>query len=75
MLKVLSLVLGHRSHANFTDTTLIAAGMDELVAEARGIEKVALAVSSNADEGHHAGFILNLDGNNIEAVYRESKAA
>jgi hypothetical protein len=36
---------------------------------------VLLAIGSNTDEGHHAAFILDLDGNNIEAVYRESKTA
>jgi hypothetical protein len=43
--------------------------------EAGGIDKVLLAIGSNTDEGHYAAFILDLDGNNIEAVYRESKAA
>jgi hypothetical protein len=36
---------------------------------------VLLAIGSNTDEGHDAVFILDLDGNNIEAVYQESKTA
>jgi len=36
---------------------------------------VLLAIGSNTDEGRYAAFILDLDGNNIEPVYRESKTA
>jgi hypothetical protein len=65
-----------RSHANLTDTTLIAPpGWTNWSREAGEIDKVLLAIGSNMDEGHYAGFILDLDGNNIEAVYRESKTA
>ena len=35
-----------------------------------GIDKVLLAIGSNTDEGHYAAFILDRDGNNIEAAYR-----
>jgi hypothetical protein len=34
---------------------------------------VLLPNGSNMPEGHYAAFILDLDGHNIEAVYRESK--
>ena len=51
------------------------AGMDELVAGAGGIHNVLLAIGSNTDAGHYAVFILDLNGNNIETVYRESKTA
>jgi hypothetical protein len=43
--------------------------------EAGGIDKVLLAIGSDTDEGHDAAFILDPDGNNIEAVHRESKTA
>jgi hypothetical protein len=43
--------------------------------EAGGIDKVRLCIGSNTDEGHYGAFILDLDGNNIEAVYHESKTA
>jgi len=39
------------------------------------VKEANLAIGSNTDAGHYAGFILDLDGNNIEAVYRESKTA
>jgi hypothetical protein len=65
-----------RCHADFTDTTLIASpGWTNASREAGGIHNVLLAIGSNTDAGHYAGFILDLDGNNIEAVYRESKTA
>ena len=32
-----------------------------------------LAIGANTDARHRAAFILDLDGNNIEAGYRESK--
>ena len=65
-----------RSHANLTDTTLIASpGWTNGSREVGGIHNVLLAIGSNRDEGHYAAFILDLNGNNIEAVYRESKTA
>jgi hypothetical protein len=66
-----------RSHANSTDTILIASpGWTNWSREAGGIDiTVLLAIGSNTDEGHDAVFILDLDGNNIEAVYQESKTA
>jgi len=65
-----------RGYENLTDTTLIASpGWTKGSREAGGIDNVLLAIGSNMDEGHYAAFILDLDGNNIEAVYRESKTA
>ena len=59
-----------------TDTTLIASpGWTNWSREAGGIDKVLLPIGSNMPEGHYAAFILDLDGHNIEAVYRESKTA
>ena len=65
-----------RSHANLTDTTLIASpGWTNWSREAAGIDNVLLAIGSNMPEAHYAVFILDLDGNNIEPVYRESRTA
>jgi hypothetical protein len=60
----------------FGDSTLIASpGWTNWSREAGRIDKVFSAIGSKTDEGHHAAFILDLDGNKIEAVYRESKTA
>jgi len=38
-----------------------------------GIDNGAPGYRTQYDEGHYAAFVLDLDGNNIEAVYREPK--
>jgi hypothetical protein len=41
--------------------------------EAGGIDNGAPGYRPQYDKGHYAAFVLDLDGNNIEAVYREPK--
>jgi catechol 2,3-dioxygenase-like lactoylglutathione lyase family enzyme len=41
--------------------------------EAGGTDNGAPGYRPQYDEGHYAAFVFDLDGNNIEAVYRESK--
>jgi catechol 2,3-dioxygenase-like lactoylglutathione lyase family enzyme len=41
--------------------------------EAGGTDNGAPGYRPQYDEGYYAAFVLDLDGNNIEAVYRESK--
>jgi catechol 2,3-dioxygenase-like lactoylglutathione lyase family enzyme len=41
--------------------------------EAGGIDNGAPGYRPQYDEGHYAAFVLDPDGNNIEAVYRETK--
>lgn len=41
--------------------------------EAGGTDNGAPGYRPQYDAGHYAAFVLDLDGNNIEAVYREPK--
>jgi catechol 2,3-dioxygenase-like lactoylglutathione lyase family enzyme len=43
--------------------------------EAGGTDNGAPGYRPQYDAGHYAAFVLDLDGNNIESVYRESKTA
>jgi predicted lactoylglutathione lyase len=41
--------------------------------KAGGVDNGAPGYRPQYDDGHYAAFVLDLDGNNIEAVHRESK--
>ena len=65
-----------RNHTNFTDTTLIASpGWTNWSREPEEFITCYWLSARIWTKGHYAAFILDLDGNNIEAVYRESKTA
>jgi catechol 2,3-dioxygenase-like lactoylglutathione lyase family enzyme len=49
------------------------AGFHAAALEAGGIDNGGPGYRPQYDEGHYAAFVLDLDGNNTEAVYRETK--
>ena len=69
----------HPSYRNKIHIAFSAESKDEVDAfyaaalEAGGIDNGAPGYRPQYDEGHYAAFVLDLDGNNIEAVYREKK--